>query len=290
MRLAVPAMLFLASLSLPVTAQETRVAPAGHVPPLAQVEDVDWLVGNWSGPGIEGAWSLEGWLPPSDDTMVGTFVQENAEGGVMFTEHMYLTEQDGSLVLLLKHFNPDLTSWEERDDMVRFPLVALEECAAYFNGLTYRCTEDGGLLVAVRMRHSDGSTSELTFNFERSRPLRAALCPDAQNTLEINDCYGEMMMAADMRRAEYLAAAVTRLAGREAVQEDLRAADRAFATYRDAACGAVYEKWREGTIRVVQSLTCQIRLTDSHVHAMWQDWLTYPDSTPPDLPEPQPRL
>ena len=48
-------------------------------------------------------------LPPSDDTMVSTFVQETDEGGIRLTEHLYLMEEEETLVLRLKHFTADLT-------------------------------------------------------------------------------------------------------------------------------------------------------------------------------------
>lgn len=148
-------------------AAETRVAGEGHVPPPATVSQLEWLVGQWIGDGIEDAPALESWLPPTGGTMVGTFVQQNGDGSIMFTEHMYLTEHDGSLEIRLKHFNADLTGWEDKDGMVRFRLIALEDCAAYFSALTYRCDGDGGLLVAVRMKSEQPEPQELVFRFRR---------------------------------------------------------------------------------------------------------------------------
>ena len=162
---------FLAALALlagsPLTAQETRVAQAGEALGKATLADAAWLIGTWSGEGIEGAEAHESWLAPSGDTMVGLFVQETAAGGIMFSEHMYLTEEDGGLVVKLKHFNPDLTGWEEKDGMVTFRLIAAEPCALYFNALTYRCDAEGGMVVAVRMKSSKPEPQELVFRFKR---------------------------------------------------------------------------------------------------------------------------
>ena len=166
MRLRAVAVLVLA-LAAPLAAQETRVAPEGHVPPPASIEQAEWLVGDWVGTGIDGAEAAESWLPPSGDTMVGLFVQEKPDGGLMFTEHMYLAEEGGSLVLKHKHFNPDLTGWEEKDGMVRFRLLSIEPCAAYFSGLTYKCDGEDGLLVAVRMKSEGDAVEELVFRFKR---------------------------------------------------------------------------------------------------------------------------
>ena len=157
----------------PLAAQHTRVAPEGHVPPTATLASAEWLVGDWAGTGIDGAEAAESWLPPSSDAMVGVFVQEKPDGSLMFTEHMYLAEEAGSLVLKLKHFNPDLTGWEEKDGMVRFRLLSAEPCALYFSALTYRCEGEDGLLVAVRMKSEGETVEELVFRFKR----RSATAP-----------------------------------------------------------------------------------------------------------------
>ena len=146
---------------------ETRTAPKDAVSPPASLAQMDWLIGQWAGSGIGGAPAMESWLPPSGKTMVGSFVQEDGEGGVRFTEHLYLMEEEGTLVLRLKHFNADLTGWEEKDDMLTFRLIAVEDCAAYFRSLTLRCDGDNGLLAAVRMRSDGDKVSELVFRFER---------------------------------------------------------------------------------------------------------------------------
>jgi len=161
------AVLLAVSFGAGLGAQETRIAPPGHIPPPATVAEAAWLVGDWVGPGIGGARSAETWLPPSSGTMVGVFVQEKGDGSLQFTEHMYMAQEGASLMLKLKHFNPDLTGWEEKDGMVRFPLVSIAPCAAYFSGLTYRCDGEDGLLVAVRMKSEGEKVSELVFRFKR---------------------------------------------------------------------------------------------------------------------------
>jgi len=161
--------------SAQLCAQETRVGEGDFESPPAELAQMDWLVGQWSGEGIGGAPAMESWLPPAGGTMVGTFVQQTAgqdEGedgapAIMFTEHMYLTEEGGTLVLRLKHFGADLTGWEEKGDMLTFRLVEIAPCMAYFNALTLRCADASkpgeGLVAAVRMQ----SGEELAFQFTR---------------------------------------------------------------------------------------------------------------------------
>lgn len=141
----------------------TRLGDPGFVSPNASIAQMHWLIGQWSGEGIGGAAAHESWLPPSGTTMVGTFVQETADGAIRFTEHLYLMEQDGSLTLKLKHFNADLTGWEERNDTTDFRLLAIEDCAAFFHSLTLRCDGTNGLLAAVRMKGG----GELVFRLRR---------------------------------------------------------------------------------------------------------------------------
>lgn len=151
----------------PLMAQETRMAGKDAAPVQATLADAAWLSGTWSGAGIGGATAHESWLAPSGNTMVGTFVQETGTGAIMFTEHMYLMEQGGSLVVKLKHFNPDLTGWEEKDAMVTFGLIGVEPCALYFEALTYRCDGKGGMIVAVRMKSDTPEPQELVFRFRK---------------------------------------------------------------------------------------------------------------------------
>ena len=164
---ALGAVLALSALTGPAIAQETRLGEEGFESPPAALDQMDWLVGQWSGTGIGGAPAMESWLPPTGPTMVGTFVQTSDEGGIQFSEILYLMEEEGTLVLRLKHFNADLTGWEEKDGMLTFRLVAIEPCAAYFHALTLRCAYSEkpgeGLVAAVRM----SSGNELLFDFEK---------------------------------------------------------------------------------------------------------------------------
>jgi hypothetical protein len=165
-KIALFSALVLSTVSL-AAAQETRVAAEGQESPPARLADMGWLVGQWAGTGIGGAPAMESWLPPTGPTMVGTFIQQTADGDIQFTEHMYLMEEEGSLVLRLKHFNADLTGWEDKEGMVSFRLLKIEHCAAFFHALTLRCGDEGGLVVAVRMQSDKPEPQELLFSFER---------------------------------------------------------------------------------------------------------------------------
>ena len=121
-------------------------------------------------------------------------------------------------------------------------------------------------------------------------------CPDG-TTLDTNRCFNDRLERANADLSRYVAAVRARLRGeaKEAQSGDtsvadaakgFEAAEKAWSSYRDAACGAVYSYWSGGTLRDVEDLDCQIRLTRLHTHTIWLQWLTYMDSTPPILPEP----
>ncbi|MHA6332478.1 DUF6265 family protein [Qipengyuania sp. CAU 1752] len=275
-----------------VSAQETRMGEEGFESPPATIAQMDWLVGQWSGTGIGDAPAQESWLPPVGTTMVGTFVQADEAGAIRFTEHLYLSEENGTLVLRLKHFNADLTGWEEKDDMLTFRLVAVEPCAAYFNALTLRCADPEipgtGIVAAVRMKSSKPEPQELVFRFDAAKGAEPARCPDAMTTVGINECLGTVMGRADMRRRQYLGAALERHGDNLELRSLIEASGVLFLRYRDAECRAVAEDWQEGTIGTAMILSCFIEMTDRRTHAIWQNWLTFMDNTPPLLPEPHP--
>lgn len=153
-------------------ADETRSAPAGHVPPAASIDSLRWLTGHWAGTGIDGDPAFETYSPPVAGTIVGHFAQLDAHGAIAFSEYVHIAQEGESLAFRLKHFNPDLTGWESREEVVSFPLVALEEGAAYFDGLTLRREGGVGLVTAVRIRGKDGSTRELIFRYEKASPAQ----------------------------------------------------------------------------------------------------------------------
>ena len=147
-------------------AAETRTAPEGHVPPPATAAQLAWLAGIWTGEGIGGAPATEVYSPPSGGSVAGHFVQQDGEGGIWFLEIVQIAEVGGSLTYRLKHFDSALVGWEDKAEMESFPLIALEENAAYFDGLTVR-REGDTLISAVLVRQDDGSVEEYVFRYVR---------------------------------------------------------------------------------------------------------------------------
>ena len=79
--------------------------------------------------------------------MIGFFKlltpNDRNEYDVVMYELLLLVEEEGSLSLKVKHFNPDFTAWEDKEDYVRFRFIKAEEDAVHFSGLSfYRINED----------------------------------------------------------------------------------------------------------------------------------------------------
>ena len=151
--------------SAPATAQEVRSLGEGASPP-ANIGQLGWLAGSWAGTGLGGE-SHESWLPPLHGQMAGVFHQSR-DGALQFYEIMQFVEREGSLVLRLKHFNRDLSGWEDNSagSAIEFPLVAIGEDAVYFDGLTYERTGDDGLRIHLEL-HQDGTSRIETFEMNR---------------------------------------------------------------------------------------------------------------------------
>lgn len=149
--------------------------------PKARIADVAWMAGTWTAPAFGGT-AQEVWAPPLGDSMVGSY-KIVRDGETTMYELFALVEDEGSLTIRLKHFNADLSGWEDVAEYVSFPLVRLEATAAYFDGLTYRLTEDGTLLTHLALTR-DGQDEEVEFRYRpagHERGAREAGAPSNPN-------------------------------------------------------------------------------------------------------------
>lgn len=147
---------------------EVRSLDADEQSPGATLADLDWLVGHWKGEGLGGV-SEEIIAPAAGGQMMGMFRHSDATGKLKFYEFYLFAETGDSLTLRLKHFTPALHGWEEKDDYVEFPLVALGENAVYFDGLTFKRTGPDSLSSAVHI----GGQGVAEFRFLRQTPSQS---------------------------------------------------------------------------------------------------------------------
>ncbi|MCH6233264.1 DUF6265 family protein [Cognataquiflexum rubidum] len=133
--------------------------PSGN----GSIQDLNWIAGYWTGTGLGGDCE-ELWLPPRDNNMVGTF-RFMMNGSLIFSEYMNMVEEDGKLSLKIKHFNRDLTPWEEKEDWTIFKFIKSEGQTAYFSGITFHRTGDE-LMIRLAMTN-EGKKSIEEFRLRR---------------------------------------------------------------------------------------------------------------------------
>jgi hypothetical protein len=150
-------------ISILVNAQEVLYLDKDQSSGNGSIKDLDWISGYWTGSGLGGECE-ELWLPPMDNNMVGTF-RFIMNGELIFSEYMNMVEEDGKLSLKIKHFNKDLTAWEEKEDWTVFKFIKSEGQTAYFSGITFH-REGDELTIRLAMTN-EGVKSTEEFRFKR---------------------------------------------------------------------------------------------------------------------------
>jgi len=133
--------------------------------PSGAIGQMAWMAGHWRGEGLGGAID-EMWSPPMGSRMMGAFQLVQADT-VAFYELMAFVEEENSLALWVKHFNPDFSGWEEKHDKVVFPLVRIEPAVAYFHGLTFERVDDDSLRVFLAFTRDGSPVSETMLTYRR---------------------------------------------------------------------------------------------------------------------------
>ena len=84
------------------------------------------------------------------------------DGELVFYEFLLLDETG----IRLKHFNPDLTGWEEKDDMTSFEMISFSKDRIEMKGLTFEKKSDTEMTISLKMRRAGEITTEV-FNMKR---------------------------------------------------------------------------------------------------------------------------
>lgn len=137
----------------------------GQSPPDANLEDIAWLSGAWTGTAFGSEFEAV-WSPPSAGSMIGTFKLMNNDE-VNFYEILTITKDDGRLNMKVKHFSADFIAWEEKAEFTNFKLVGLEERAVHFSGLSLRQIDANTMHGYIVMRSKDGSLREEKLIYHR---------------------------------------------------------------------------------------------------------------------------
>ncbi|HRY44137.1 MAG TPA: DUF6265 family protein [Thermoanaerobaculia bacterium] len=140
----------------------TSVTLAGGSPPrpapraaiAASLADIAWLSGGWVVEKGE-TYSEEWWSAPSGDSMVGAW-RLSISGRARLFELLTLMEEEGRVVLRIRHFDAKGVAWEEKDRPLVLPLVEKGTRQAVFEG-----TEGEGLLRISYLGDAESLTVEI---------------------------------------------------------------------------------------------------------------------------------
>lgn len=147
-------------------AQATHRLAPGAESPAASIDQLGWLAGEWVGEGL-GARTVEVYSRPSAGQIAGHFVLHD-DSGVRFYELLQIAPVGETLVYRLRHFNPDLSGWEDETGApVEFRLVAIAADAVHFDGLSLVRDGPDRLTVTVRIG-GDSGTQDAVFRYRRA--------------------------------------------------------------------------------------------------------------------------
>ena len=111
-------------------------------------------------------------------------------------------------------------------------------------------------------------------------------CNNAMTTIEINQCAAIELESAQVKLDKYLNTSFEHNSHDPELIAAIKLAQQDWQAYMSSHCDSVYTQWRDGTIRGVMAISCKTKLTKQRTHELWENFLTYMDSTPPVLPEP----
>lgn len=137
----------------------------------ATIDDMIWLGESWHGEKDNGLIE-EQWSKPAGEAMMGMFRWVKSDG-VFFYEFMTIEKTTEELILRIKHFNPGLIGWEEKDNAFSCVLTQLGGEKAVFYArekeeplwLVFE-RKDNGLTIYFDSG-SDSPKPENVFRFER---------------------------------------------------------------------------------------------------------------------------
>ncbi len=125
---------------------------------------MDWMIGSWEGEALGGS-VREIWTNPGGGAMIGMFSLVK-DGKPIFYEFLTFTAEKDILLLKLKHFHPNLVSWEEKEKTTDFRFIKQEANRFYFSGLTFEKVGNDQLHIFLALTR-DGKTHEEFFKMTR---------------------------------------------------------------------------------------------------------------------------
>lgn len=150
---------------------ENTLKLTGTTRPKATIEDIAWLAGHWKGSALGGV-SEEIWSPPLANSMMGSYRLIKNDTLIIFYEIVTITEDGQSLTLKLKHFNRDLTGWEEKNEVREFKLVKKEKNRLWFEGMTFELIDENNFQVYLAIQKKHGEVIEERFPYKKVSQIK----------------------------------------------------------------------------------------------------------------------
>ena len=112
-----------------------------------------WLEGNWKSSGqeitIQESWIRNG----AYSMMCVASILENNE--IILFEICTITEEEGTLVLRIRHFDKKLNAWEDKKTPLEKKLVKIEKNRFYFDGYTFEKTDKDQITLFIQSKPED---------------------------------------------------------------------------------------------------------------------------------------
>lgn len=124
--------------------------------------DFGFLQGDWCGSALGGE-VIERWDAPFGNAMTGSMTVVKDEA-VTFHEFFVIVQEEGHWLLRLKHFHPDMVSWEAQEEVVEFPLREVAPLRVLFEGLSFELRKKGGAPDNLKVEVDGGN---LVFDHRR---------------------------------------------------------------------------------------------------------------------------
>jgi hypothetical protein len=169
--LAILATLTACSVSSPIASPnvdpDVRFLTEGKVSPEASLADMDWFVGLWEGE-VFGGVVEHRVMAAHDGNMPGLVRIRAAETDIVsMYELSSFIETDGRVTYRNRHFGADLVAFQDPEDVVDRPLVAMTDGAAYFHGITFAKAGDDASVVAFILTDEAGEQTKHIVNYRR---------------------------------------------------------------------------------------------------------------------------
>jgi hypothetical protein len=141
--------------------------------PIREIKDLKFMSGKWV---TSGEWGdmEENWSEPFGNSMMCSY-RCVKNGKVVFYEFIVIEQQPTGPVMKLRHFNPGLIAWEDKDKPYEYPLMYLDENIARFErpdkktALTFQRLSKTELKVILERQEKDGKWVQDEFNYKAAQ-------------------------------------------------------------------------------------------------------------------------